>query len=244
MLTNLWGDGLPLWPATRERVDWILRGTALPRDARARQVSAARRRDHGGDLRDRARHGGRPAGIPAGADRRGRSVSRSRVEQRAAAGGLRQRRSRSSSSTVRSRSRSGSTRASAASVRIRSVRRAPASAARCACCSRTSAARCPASARWPIYGGHALHQRGVRRGRGEPARRAGCRTAPSGTASRRAPTRSRSSSPTAPPTSAGAARRRRRPKRTRCRACTAWRTSCACPTWPASPATSTARPAS
>ena len=31
MLTNLWGDGLPVWPATRERVEWILRGTALPR---------------------------------------------------------------------------------------------------------------------------------------------------------------------------------------------------------------------
>jgi hypothetical protein len=31
LLANLWGDGLPLWPATRERVDWILRGTALPR---------------------------------------------------------------------------------------------------------------------------------------------------------------------------------------------------------------------
>ena len=31
MITNLWGDGLPVWPATRERVDWILRGTALPR---------------------------------------------------------------------------------------------------------------------------------------------------------------------------------------------------------------------
>ena len=26
-----WGDGLPLWPATRERVDWMLRGTPLPR---------------------------------------------------------------------------------------------------------------------------------------------------------------------------------------------------------------------
>ncbi|MGE5523377.1 MAG: hypothetical protein ACM3SS_06660 [Rhodospirillaceae bacterium] len=32
LLTNLWGDGLPIWPATRERVDWILRGSALPRD--------------------------------------------------------------------------------------------------------------------------------------------------------------------------------------------------------------------
>jgi len=31
LLTSLWGDGLPLWPATRERVDWILRGAALPR---------------------------------------------------------------------------------------------------------------------------------------------------------------------------------------------------------------------
>jgi len=31
LLTNLWGDGLPLWPATRERVDWIIRGTVLPR---------------------------------------------------------------------------------------------------------------------------------------------------------------------------------------------------------------------
>jgi hypothetical protein len=31
MLANRWGDGLPLWPPTRERVDWILRGAALPR---------------------------------------------------------------------------------------------------------------------------------------------------------------------------------------------------------------------
>jgi hypothetical protein len=31
-LTNLWGDGLPIWPATRTRVDWILQGTDLPRD--------------------------------------------------------------------------------------------------------------------------------------------------------------------------------------------------------------------
>ena len=31
LLTNLWGDGLPLWPATKERVDWILRGSTLPR---------------------------------------------------------------------------------------------------------------------------------------------------------------------------------------------------------------------
>jgi len=31
LMANLWGDGLPLWPATRERVNWILRGAALPR---------------------------------------------------------------------------------------------------------------------------------------------------------------------------------------------------------------------
>ena len=31
-LTNLWGDGLPLWPATKSRVDRVLRGTPLPRD--------------------------------------------------------------------------------------------------------------------------------------------------------------------------------------------------------------------
>jgi len=31
MLAHLWGDGLPLLPPTRERVEWILRGSALPR---------------------------------------------------------------------------------------------------------------------------------------------------------------------------------------------------------------------
>ena len=31
MITNLWGDGLPLWPATPARVERILRGSALPR---------------------------------------------------------------------------------------------------------------------------------------------------------------------------------------------------------------------
>lgn len=31
LITSLWGDGLPLWPATRERVDWILRGSVPPR---------------------------------------------------------------------------------------------------------------------------------------------------------------------------------------------------------------------
>ena len=31
LLNHQWGDGLPLWPATKERVDWILRGAVLPR---------------------------------------------------------------------------------------------------------------------------------------------------------------------------------------------------------------------
>jgi hypothetical protein len=34
MLANRWGDGLPLWPPTRARVDWILGGTAQPRRRR------------------------------------------------------------------------------------------------------------------------------------------------------------------------------------------------------------------
>src|SRR4030095_13497562 len=34
MLANRWGDGLPLWPPTRERVDWILRGATQPRGPR------------------------------------------------------------------------------------------------------------------------------------------------------------------------------------------------------------------
>ncbi|HZM45887.1 MAG TPA: hypothetical protein VFC14_13710 [Burkholderiales bacterium] len=31
LLARKWGDGLPLLPATKERVDWILKGAALPR---------------------------------------------------------------------------------------------------------------------------------------------------------------------------------------------------------------------
>jgi hypothetical protein len=31
MLASRWGDGLPLWPPTRERVDWILAGATRPR---------------------------------------------------------------------------------------------------------------------------------------------------------------------------------------------------------------------
>ena len=34
MLANRWGDGLPLWPPTRARVDWILRGGTQPRGRR------------------------------------------------------------------------------------------------------------------------------------------------------------------------------------------------------------------
>jgi hypothetical protein len=34
MLANRWGDGLPLWPPTRERVDWILGGAASLRRRR------------------------------------------------------------------------------------------------------------------------------------------------------------------------------------------------------------------
>lgn len=32
LLANLWGDGLPVWPPTKARVDWMLQGTAMPRD--------------------------------------------------------------------------------------------------------------------------------------------------------------------------------------------------------------------
>ena len=32
-LRNSWGDGLPLLPATEERVNWLLTGTDLPRDS-------------------------------------------------------------------------------------------------------------------------------------------------------------------------------------------------------------------
>src|SRR5215468_11277790 len=32
VLASQWGDGLPVWPATRRRVDWMLQGTPLPRE--------------------------------------------------------------------------------------------------------------------------------------------------------------------------------------------------------------------
>src|SRR5262249_34438596 len=37
MLANRWSDGLPVWPPTHERVDWILRGAAA---ARRRELGA------------------------------------------------------------------------------------------------------------------------------------------------------------------------------------------------------------
>lgn len=38
LLTNLWGDGLPIWPATAARVEWILRGTDMARDRRLGKI--------------------------------------------------------------------------------------------------------------------------------------------------------------------------------------------------------------
>ena len=32
LLASRWGDGLPLWPATKDYVEWILQGTTIPRD--------------------------------------------------------------------------------------------------------------------------------------------------------------------------------------------------------------------
>jgi hypothetical protein len=32
LLSNMWGDGLPIWPATKARVEWILQGTDRPRE--------------------------------------------------------------------------------------------------------------------------------------------------------------------------------------------------------------------
>ena len=107
MITNLWGDGLPLWPATRERVDWILRGTALPR---AHVLGKFPPR--GGVTTVEtcaialAMAGGRPEYLPvliAAVE----ALLDPDSEHRSVAGGIGQRVSRSSSSTDRSRSRSG-----------------------------------------------------------------------------------------------------------------------------------------
>jgi hypothetical protein len=31
LLANMWGDGLPIWPATQARLEWMLQGTEMPR---------------------------------------------------------------------------------------------------------------------------------------------------------------------------------------------------------------------
>jgi hypothetical protein len=71
LLTNLWGDGLPVWPATKARVDWILQGTDAPRDRLLGKILP-----RGGVATVEAcaialAMAGGKAGIPAGADRRG-----------------------------------------------------------------------------------------------------------------------------------------------------------------------------
>ena len=43
LLTNLWSDGLPIWPATEALVDWILQGTDTAARHRTGQSHAARR---------------------------------------------------------------------------------------------------------------------------------------------------------------------------------------------------------
>ena len=108
MLTNLWGDGLPLWPATRERVDWILAGQHR---FRARTCSAsfrraaASRRSRPAPSRSRWRAGG-PNTCRCSSPRwkRCSTPTPASISCRR----LRARRSRSSSSTARSRNRSGS----------------------------------------------------------------------------------------------------------------------------------------
>ena len=244
LLANLWGDGLPLWPPTRERVDWILRGAALPRTHVIGKFPP-----RGGVTTVEtcaialAMAGGRPEYLPvliAAVEAFLDPASNS--EQLQATSGsafpvvivngpigsadppqLRLRLSRSGSAAPRRREHR--------------ARAAPA-------CSRTWAARVPGMGTMANYGG--MRYTNVVFAEDEdnlpPGWTTACDRAPRLT--RRAPTRSRSRSRTAPPTSGGAARRKRRPRRTRCRACTAWRTSCACRTWPAWPATSAARPAS
>ena len=172
MLANRWGDGLPLWPPTRERVDWILRGTAQPRRRRLGTLAAARRRDHDRELRDRAGDGGRPARVPAGARRGGRGVPRRRIGQRAAAGGVGQRVSRGDRQRA-------DRRADPAELRLRLSGSGSAAPGRRQ--HRPRAA--PAAAeprRRPARHRHdgelrrpALHERRLRRGRGESARRLG-----------------------------------------------------------------------
>ena len=243
MLANQWGDGLPLWPPTRERVEWILRGASLPRAHALGTFPPRGGVASRGDLRDRAGDGGRAPRVSARARGGRRGVPRSGLRQRAAPGGVGQRVSRGDRQRADRRE-------DPPQLRLRLSRPRPAAARR-----RQHRARAPAHAaergRRAAGRGHdgqlrrpALHQRRVRRGRGEPARRLAGPRRRSPRLRARARARSRSPSPTAPPISGGEARRRRPRKRTRSRACTAWPISCACPTWPASPATSAARRAS
>ena len=243
MLANLWGDGLPLWPATRERVDWILRGTPRPREHVLGKFPP-----RGGVTTVEtcaialAMAGGRPEYLP---------VLIAAVEAFLDP----------ESSSEQLQATSGSAfpvvivnGPIAKQIRLNSGfgclgpdPQRPAGASIGRALRLHAAERRRRAARHRHDGElrrHALHQRGVRRGRGEPARGLAAARDRAPRLRAREPTRSRSSSRTAPPTSGGAAPRRRRRRKTRCRACTAWPTSCACPTWPGWPATRTARRAS
>ena len=243
MLANRWGDGLPLWPPTRERVDWILGGAAAPR---GRKLGAFPPRGGVTTVEScaiaLAMAGGRPEYLPvlvAAVEAFLDPESGSEALQAA---------SGSAFPVVIVNGPIG------AQIRLNCGLRLPRPGSAAAGRRQHRPRAAPPAAepgRRPARHRHhgqlrrpALHERGLRGGRGEPARRLGAPRRPSATASRRARARSRSPSPTGPRTSGGAAPRRRRPRKTRSRACTAWPTSCACPTWPASPATSTAPRAS
>ena len=244
LLTNLWGDGLPLWPATRERVDWILQGTALPRTHVLGKFPP-----RGGVTTIEtcaialAMAGGRPEYLP---------VLVAAVEA------LLDPDVRTSISCRRLRARrfpvvivNGPI---AKQIRLNSgfgclgpdpQRPAGASIGRALRLMQQNVGGARAGRRHDgDLGRDALHERRVRRGRGRPARglAAARHRAPRLRAAAR--TRSRSFSRPASPTSGGAARRRKRPRKTCCRACGAWRTTCARPTSAASWATRKARPAS
>ena len=213
LLTNLWGDGLPLWPATKERVDWILQGAALPRTHVLGKFPP-----RGGITTVEtcaialAMAGGRPeylpvlvAAVEACLDRRGLRPAAGDLG-RAVPGRHRQRADREADPPqfgLRP-ARPGS---AASRGREHRARAAPAAAERR---RRAAGRRHDGDLRRD-----ALHQRGLRRGRGGPAAGLAAARAASATASRRARTRSRSSSRAASPTSGAAARRRRRRRRTR-----------------------------
>ena len=146
-IARLWGDGLPLWPATRERVDWMLRGTPLPRPHVIGKFPP-----RGGIATVGAcaialvMTGGRPeyllvliAAVDAFLDPSPRSE-------------LQQATSGAPFPVVVVNGPLGGryalTRASAASVPTRNTRRAPAVGARCARCSKISAVRYLAPAPW------------------------------------------------------------------------------------------------